>query len=409
MKPRPSSSARKTDTGQTARSRAAGPAPDQPGRPAGLLGGLTPQQFMRRHWQRRPLLISQALPGLVAPVTATELFALAARDDVESRLVTRHDGRWQLRHGPVPRRALPALKRPDWTLLVQGVEQFVPAAHALLRHFDFLPAARLDDVMLSFATDGGGVGPHVDSYDVFLLQVQGRRRWQVGPVAGDGACVPDLPLRILADFKPVHEWVLEPGDMLYLPPGWAHDGVAQGACMTCSIGLRAPRRDELAREVGVRVLDALGQHAADSPLYRDAGQTASTQPGAVPARLQLFAREAVRRALGDPAALDQALGEYLTEPKAQVWFESGDWTDWLQAGADSTLVLDARSRLLYDARHVFLNGESYRAGGRDARLLQQWADRGMLSVGQARGLSADAQKLLQDWLDDGWVHVVPAA
>ena len=147
--------------------------------PLALLGGLSPAQFMRRHWQKKPLLVRQAWPGVQPPLGRAALFDLAAQDDVESRLVQRRaDGRWAVRQGPMPRRALPPVARPDWTLLVQGLDLHEPAAHAMLSRFRFVPDARLDDLMVSWASDGGGVGPHLDSYDVFLIQAQGRRRWR---------------------------------------------------------------------------------------------------------------------------------------------------------------------------------------------------------------------------------------
>ena len=185
-----------------------------------LLGGLSPAQFMRRHWQKKPLLVRQALPGITPPLPRARLFELAARDGVESRLVQQRDGVWSLRHGPLPRRALPPLARPHWTLLVQGLDLHEPAAHALLRRFGFVPDARLDDLMLSYASDGGGVGPHLDSYDVFLIQVHGQRRWRIARTR-DHTLVEGVPLKILRHFAPEQEWLLQPGDMLYLPPGVA--------------------------------------------------------------------------------------------------------------------------------------------------------------------------------------------
>jgi 50S ribosomal protein L16 3-hydroxylase len=167
----------------------------------------------------------------------------------------------------------------------------------MLSTFAFLPRARLDDLMVSWASDGGGVGPHVDAYDVFLLQLEGRRRWRVGPVR-DAAFEPGLPLKILRRFEPTDDWLLEPGDMLYLPPGWGHDGVAEGACMTASIGFRAPGRRELARELLLRLADAFGDASDDDgpdPLYADRGQAATTAPGRIPAAYLAFAAQALRR------------------------------------------------------------------------------------------------------------------
>ena len=365
-----------------------------------LLGGLSPARFMRRHWQRRPLRVRAALPGVAPPLDRAALFELAARDDVESRLVLREGDRWRLRHGPFARRALPPLARAGWTLLVQGLDLHVEAARALLERFRFVPDARLDDLMISYASDGGGVGPHLDSYDVFLLQVQGRRRWRIGR-ARDRTLRDDVPLKILRHFEPEQEWLLEPGDLLYLPPAWAHEGTAEGECMTCSVGFRAPRRDDLAREVLQALLDAADDAG---PLYADAGAPASDAPGRIPPRLQEFARDAVHRILDAPQALERALGEVLSEPKPGVTFERDERA---RAGAHG-LRLDRRSRLLYDERHVYFNGESYRAGGRDARAMRRLADRRCLSADQVRALGGEARDLLAQWLQAGWLHAQAA-
>ncbi|XAH25631.1 cupin domain-containing protein [Xylophilus sp. GW821-FHT01B05] len=365
--------------------------------PLALLGGLSPDLFMRRHWQRKPLLIRQAVPDPQAWLPArAELLALAARDDVESRLIRATNGRWQMRSGPLARRALPPLAAPDWTLLVQGVDLHHAGAHRLLQQFRFVPDARLDDVMISFATDGGGVGPHFDSYDVFLLQTHGRRRWRIGRQK-DLTLQEDVPLKILAQFTPEQEFVLEPGDMLYLPPRYAHDGTAEGECMTCSIGFRAPRENELAQEL----LQRLAEDAADASerLYADAGQPAVAAPGAVPEALQAFARSALEDLLRDRDALPRALGEYLTEPKPQVWFDEG-----AALVLPAAVRLDRRTRMLYDPRHIFINGESYRAAGRDARLMQRLADARGLTAAEVAAASVDARELLSSWGEAGWLH-----
>ena len=361
-----------------------------------LLGGLTPAQFMQRHWQKKPLLVRGAVPGLQPLLARKDLFALAARDDVESRLVARDGKAWRLQRGPFARRALPPLKQPAWSLLVQGVDLHVPAAHALLQRFAFVPAARLDDLMVSWASDGGGVGPHFDSYDVFLLQAQGTRRWRIGRQR-DLVLEEGVPLKILANFTPEHEYVLEPGDMLYLPPRYAHDGVALGECQTYSIGFRAPARAELARELLQRIADEAGE--MDERIYRDPAQPATTAPGAIPPALRSFAQEALAAALKDAAALDRALGEFLTEPKPNVWFEAVRAPRRLQA-----LVLDPRTRMLHDARHVFINGESWRAGGRDATLLRRLADTRRLEPADLQRASNAARELLLAWCAAGWAH-----
>lgn len=376
----------------------------QPVSPLTLLGGLSPNQFMKKHWQKKPLLVRGAVPGFTPLIDRAQLFALAAQDHVESRLVERRSGQWKVRSGPLSRRVLPPLARPEWTLLVQGVDLHVDSAHALLAQFRFLPAARLDDLMISYASDAGGVGPHVDSYDVFLLQAQGRRRWRIGRT-DDPQLLPDVPLKILANFAHEEEHVLEPGDLLYLPPGWAHDGVAQGECMTYSIGFRAPEREEIALDLLGRLSEkeADGDHRhphADKRrmLYGDAAQLATDVPAEIPPAVAAFAKMALQRILQKADAIERALGESLTEPKPQVWFEAREDFD-MHAG----VRLDRRTRMLYDHHHLFINGESVRASGRDATLMQKLANRRQLSTSDLTRASAAAIGLLQSWGESGWL------
>ena len=367
--------------------------------PLALLGGITAAQFMRRHWQKKPLLVRQAIAGFQPPVPRTELFALAAQEGVESRLVQQLDGDvWKLQSGPLARRALPPLARRQWTLLVQGVDLHDDRVHALLQQFRFVPDARLDDLMVSYASDGGGVGPHFDSYDVFLLQAHGRRRWRIGRQK-DLSLRSDVPMKILAHFEPEEEYLLEPGDLLYLPPRWAHDGVAEGECMTYSVGFRVPERTDLAQELLVRLADEDDAEGSGALLYRDPQQPAVEQPAQIPAALHSFARAALERALAQPRAVERALGEYLTEPKSNVWFEPGP-----DGGLMEQLRLDRRTRMLYDADHIFINGESYRAGGRDAVLMRQLADQRHLGREALARASDGALELLSQWCDDGWAH-----
>jgi 50S ribosomal protein L16 3-hydroxylase len=365
--------------------------------PLALLGGLSPARFMQRHWQRKPLLVRGSIPAMQPLLDRAGLFALASEADVESRVVEQQGASWRLRRGPFTRRSLPPVARPRWTLLVQGVDLHVDAAHELLQRFSFIPQARLDDLMVSYATDGGGVGPHFDSYDVFLLQAQGKRRWRYGRQK-DLALRDDVPLKILSRFEPEHEAVLEPGDMLYLPPRYAHDGVAEGECQTYSIGFRSPSAGELARELLQRIADDAGDEVGEA-LYRDPSQPAVDRSGEMPQGLRSFAQAALQRALRDPHAMDRALGEYLSEPKADVWFEPGN-----SRGVARGVVLDRRTRMLYDGRHVFINGESWRAAGADARLLQRLADRRRLDADDLARASTAARELLVAWCEAGWAR-----
>lgn len=370
--------------------------------PLQLLGGLSPQLFMKRHWQKKPLLVRQAISNFKPLLDRAELFELASQEDVQARMVIQEPVKtpgWRLKNGPFERRALPALKRPGWTILLQGVDLQHDAVHELMNKFRFVPDGRLDDLMISYATDGGGVGPHFDSYDVFLLQAQGRRRWRIGRQK-DKTLQPDVPLKILANFEPEQEFVLEPGDMLYLPLLHAHDGIAIGECMTYSIGFRSPSRGELARELLQRLAED-AQDVVGVSVYQDPQQPAVTQPGEIPMQMVEFARDALQGALKDPDALGRALGEYLTEPKANVWFDTAAPGATQSNGA---VRLDRRTKMMFDARHIFINGESFRASGRDATLMRRLSDERCLSRQDLGRTSAEARSLLQSWSAAGWLH-----
>ena len=363
-----------------------------------LLGGLTPQQFMKRHWQKKPLLVRNAIPGFVPCLNRTELVALAGQEGVESRLIVDSAKGWRMKHGPLTKRSLPPFSQKKWTFLVQGVDLHHDGVHALMQQFRFVPDARLDDLMISYATDGGGVGPHFDSYDVFLLQAHGQRRWRIGRQK-DLSLKPGVPLKILQNFEAEEEFVLNPGDMLYLPPKYAHDGIAEGECMTWSIGFRVPQQGELARELLLGLADEAFDGLGEA-LYRDPNQPAVTSPAAIPAALVGFAHQVVDKALKNPDLLNSLLGEYLTEPKSNVWFEgSAALAPDLALG----VRLDRRTKMMYDDRHIFINGESFRAGGKDARILRQLADKRALDAASCAILSDPAKEALLDWMAADWL------
>jgi 50S ribosomal protein L16 3-hydroxylase len=239
---------------------------------------LTQEQFLARHWQRKPLLIRQALPGFVPELDADDIAGLACDEMAESRLITgsypEHD--WRLRYGPFNEQDFSRLPETNWTLLVQDVEKHYPPLQALLGHFSFLPRWRIDDLMVSVAGPGGSVGPHVDQYDVFLLQAEGTRLWQISETC-DNALLPDCELNVLREFSAEQEWLLQPGDMLYLPPGVAHHGVAQDQCMTWSIGMRAPSAADLFQSLG----EWLAERNDEGGRYRDPDLHARPQPGEI--------------------------------------------------------------------------------------------------------------------------------
>jgi len=364
-----------------------------------MLGGLTASDFMRRYWQKKPFLVRQAFPGFKPLLSRKQLFDLAASPDVASRWVQGQGRHWQMRHGPVQARSRPTFAHPQWTLLVQGVDMHCQAASDFLQAFLFVPGARLDDLMVSWASQGGGVGPHFDSYDVFLVQAQGQRRWRYG-AQKDLSLQPGMPLKILSSFKPRWDVVLNPGDMLYLPPRLAHEGTAVGECMTYSVGFRAPSLAELGRDI----LQRMSEQAEDllpKCLYADPHQAAVQHPACMPDGLQAFARLAVQQLLTQPEAMNQALGEVMSEPKPHVWFEP----QRLPRRARGW-VLDVRSRMFYDAKHIYLNGESWRASGADARLMRALADQRSLDARQSQSASAAAKALLRQWAKQGWCHPI---
>ncbi|MGF6599572.1 50S ribosomal protein L16 3-hydroxylase [Paraburkholderia sp. GAS448] len=384
------------------------PAP-QPDTPTPLLGNLTPTQFMRRYWQKKPLLIRQAIPDVVPPLARDELFELAGEDEVEARLITHFRNRWQLEHGPFAADELPSVRHRAWTLLVQGVDLHDDRARALLDRFRFVPDARLDDLMISYASDGGGVGAHFDSYDVFLLQVHGKRRWRIG-AQRDLSLRPGLPLKVLQNFEPEEEWLLEPGDMLYLPPHIAHDGVAEGECMTCSIGFRAPSAQELTGQFLYHLAERGDAPGGTAELYRDPQQPAVANPAMLPSALVERVGAILAKVQWSERDISTFLGTYLSEPKPSVVFDPParplSEPRFIQRAMQSGIRLDRKSILLYDARLYFLNGEENRLAGVKKWLIEL-ADQRRLSAKRFVTLSDDSSvtALLHEWYCAGWIQV----
>jgi len=367
-----------------------------------LLGGLSEKTFLSHFWQRKPLLVRQAVSNFKGAVQAPELLALATSDVVESRLVQRLHGAWRVRPGPFSRRELGRLPSSGWTLLVQGLNHEIPEADALLKLFRFVPHARLDDVMVSYAVAGGGVGPHFDSYDVFLLQGPGRRRWRVSG-SYDPELVPGAPLKILRRFTPENEWLLEAGDMLYLPPRWAHDGIALEPCFTYSIGFRAPSRGEIAREF----LGFLQDRVDFDGLYSDRGARPALHAGEIPPRMVRHAVEATERIRWRTLDVARFLGEYLSAPKPQVVFARpraplapARFTSRARARG---VRLDPRARMLFHGSDHFVNGERVEAARRDRRLLSRLANE--RSLPPAQRLNGSLARLLHSWYLAGWLRV----
>lgn len=343
--------------------------------PLQLLGGITAREFLRDYWQKKPLLIRQAIPDFESPIDADELAGLALEEEVESRLVIEHGERpWELRRGPFAEDAFSTLPEREWTLLVQAVDQFVPEVAELLEHFRFLPSWRIDDVMISFAAPGGSVGPHFDNYDVFLLQAQGKRNWKIGQTCNsESPLLQHADLRILAEFEESAEWVLEPGDMLYLPPRLAHFGIAEDDCMTYSVGFRAPS----AAEVLTHFTDFLSQYLTDEERYTDA----DAQPVSDPHQIQGDALDRLKGLLAEHMSDERMLltwfGQFMTEPRypelvAGEELGEEDFINSLQDGA--ILVRNPSARLAWsevdDDVLLFASGQSRYLPGKLRELLK---------------------------------------
>ncbi|WP_348749917.1 cupin domain-containing protein [Pseudomonas rhodesiae] len=343
--------------------------------PLQLLGGITAREFLRDYWQKKPLLIRQAIPDFESPIDADELAGLALEEEVESRLVIEHGERpWELRRGPFAEDAFSTLPEREWTLLVQAVDQFVPEVAELLEQFRFLPSWRIDDVMISFAAPGGSVGPHFDNYDVFLLQAQGKRNWKIGQMcSSESPLLQHADLRILAEFEESAEWVLEPGDMLYLPPRLAHYGIAEDDCMTYSVGFRAPS----AAEVLTHFTDFLAQYLTDEERYTDA----DVQPVSDPHQIQSDALDRLKSLLAEHMSDERMLltwfGQFMTEPRypelvAGEELGEEDFVASLQDGA--ILVRNPSARMAWsevdDDVLLFASGQSRYLPGKLRELLK---------------------------------------
>ncbi|MFC6979550.1 JmjC domain-containing protein [Microbulbifer taiwanensis] len=321
--------------------------------------------FLRDYWQQKPLLIRNAFPDFVSPISGEELAGMALEEAVESRLVLEQgdEGPWQLRNGPFTEEEFLALPRTHWTLLVQAVDQWLSEVAVLKKYFRFIPDWRLDDVMISYAADKGSVGPHFDYYDVFLLQAEGKRLWHQGQKADE--TTPRLegtPLNILSEFEAQNSWLLEPGDMLYLPPQFSHWGIAEGACTTISIGFRAPSASTILEDLAAELAHGLPQHLR----YSDPGIAPTSTPAEIDAESVARLQQQLGAWLQQPQNIAQWFGAVMTEAKypdtvALDAGEAEDWREQLAQGAE--LVLNPASRCAFcrEPQTLFVDGESFSA------------------------------------------------
>jgi len=372
-----------------------------------ILGGLSASAFLRRHWQKQPLLVRGAIPGFAGLLDFGAMIELARRDDCESRLVVRRKDRWVVEHGPFERKRFSGLPASNWTLLLQGVDKVMPAARRLLSQFDFIPYSRFDDLMVSYAPAGGGVGPHFDSYDVFLLQGPGQRRWQVGRQR-NLALLEDAPLKILKRFIPDGQCLLSAGDLLYLPPAVAHDGVAVDPCYTYSIGFRAPSHRELISQF----LIFLEERLAGDGHYTDPDLSAQKRPAQISA--PMIAK--IERVLGTISwtrrDVAEFLGTYLTEPKAHVLFvpPRSPLSDvgFTQSARRTGVELALASSMLYGSAMIFINGEPHKMDKTVQPALKKLADARRLP-GQKIPIRGHIRDLLYRWYRAGYINLSASA
>ncbi|MBY0499921.1 MAG: cupin domain-containing protein [Nitrosomonas sp.] len=367
------------------------------------LGGITPKDFLRDYWQKRPLLIKNALPGFNGLLTRDELIKHACTEDVQSRLVIHKKGKWHLQHGPLNGYDFTKLPKKQWTLLVQEVNHFLPSARDLLKKFCFIPHARLDDLMVSYAPKGGGIGPHFDSYDVFLLQGMGSRRWQISSQQDDEFIV-DAPLRILKNFLPEQEWVLNVGDMLYLPPKYAHNGIAETDCMTYSIGFRAPSYHELMMQFLIYLQDDLAVEGR----YSDPDLRLQVYPSEINVAMLSQVDSILKKIKWNRTDIQNFLGIYLSEPKPHVFFEqptnplSSDL--FLRQIVKNGVQLNLKSRMLSGVNKLFVNGEIFEVGDDAYHVLIKLAnDQEILPP---LSMDEETEEVLYQWYVNGYVEVI---
>jgi len=366
-----------------------------------ILGELSTADFLRDYWQKKPLLMRQAIPNFTGFLDRQQIISLASEEFVQSRLVTQQREQWQLHHGPFRPSQLNRLGKRKWTVLVQGINQRFTAGTELLKLFNFIPHARLDDLMVSFATQGGGVGPHFDSYDVFLLQGSGHRCWQIS-AQKDHTLVKGAPLKILQHFIPEQEWVLSPGDMLYLPPNYAHHGVAEDDCMTYSIGFRAPTYQELAEQFLIYMQDKINL----AGMLTDPDLQPQIHSSEISIAMLEKIENIIRQIQWGKDDITHFVGSYLSEPNSDIFFEPTirplSRQRFAQHVQKKGLVLDLKSKMLCHDNIVFINGIAHPVCQANYEILRKLADERVLISGIE--CPAEAMELLYQSYLNGYVQ-----
>lgn len=381
------------------------------------LGDVPLATFLSDYWQKKPLLIRAAIPNISSPIDADTLAGLACEEGSEARLVTyeKQTDDWHLAHGPFEHDTFARLPKTDWTLLVQAVDHWFPQATEFLQQFSFIPQWRIDDLMMSYASDGGGVGPHFDNYDVFLVQTDGRRRWEVGGICDSQTQLKeDVPLSLLAEFEPQHSWILDPGDLLYLPPGYSHCGTAVGdGCITCSVGFRAPSHAEMLQDY----TDFLAENLNEAIRYTDEDLTPQDNPGQISAAALEKIHSVIQQHTNNINNVSNWFGRYITRQKYRnQTHRSGEdeltriITQLREHLADGGIVCrneSSRFAFITEVEHhcLYVDGESYETYQADNEFIELLCN--SLSFDESTlVLSNDNEKLLAELLSQEALYLV---
>ena len=376
------------------------------------LGDLSLETFLAEYWQKKPLLIRNALPGCQSPIAGDELAGLACEEEVESRLIIQDPAsdKWELTHGPFTDATFSALPTTHWTLLVQAVDHWVPTAADFLAQFYFIPSWRVDDLMISYSSDKGGVGPHYDNYDVFLVQVSGRRQWEVGGIYDETSPRrSDVPVKILSEWKPEQRWILEPGDLLYVPPRVGHNGMAVGEdCITCSVGFRAPSH----RDMLLDYFESVGEELSEEVRYADPDLVPQANPGQITSEAVKKVQKVFTQYVEDDDKLAQWFGCYMTTPKYQeeeTTPEKHPLEDVrIHLAAGGKLVRNEGSRFAFQEQGknlwLFVDGRQYTCSGLMSDLVKTLCAERM--IGSEQYVSSEGHdSLLLDLLSQGSLYL----
>ena len=346
-----------------------------------ILGKISVNNFLKNYWQKKPLLIKNAIANFVSPITEKDLFTIAQNKEAVSRLIEHKQGVWQVKHGPFKKSDLPKKTNIPWTILVQNINHYIPFAESFLNLFKFIPYARLDDLMISYATKKGSVGPHFDSYDVFLFQAQGAREWKISDQK-KFTLDKKSSIKIIANFRPKNSWILKPGDMLYLPPNIAHWGVSQSDdCLTYSIGFRAPGTFEIQS----KFLDFIQDHLITdvNEIYKDPNLALQKNPAEISLNMTKAIQRIVNRLRWDKSSINHFIGQFLSEPIESSLFQTRkplSLKAFEKILISKTLRLNSKTRMLFIKNNFYINGEYIKIDKKYASFLKRLANNREISL-----------------------------